>query len=352
MPENIRRWVEGLGEFRKTIFFKRWKCLCVFFLIFEGINAILIINLWNEKHVKTAVWMSLLIFVRFVVFWIVSWRLYIRPSVQISKIVAKKNVNFEGNCDTYYEYLEHIFALLDGSIEREYSVKLLQKQTEFEALKNQINPHFLYNTLDTIRGYALIENAPNTSHMIELLSRLFRYMIGQKNELITIGQEIGIIQDYIKIQEYRQNHHILLLQNIDSDLMEKNILNYKIPKMSLEPFVENAIKHGMRNLSKEFIITIQITSTRTRLLIHVRDNGKGMDTEKLAALNKKLSAGGMPVPSNGEQEGKGTGIALTNVNERIKLLYGDEYGITAQSALGFGTDFLIMLPLKENNYEK
>ena len=107
----------------------------------------------------------------------------------------------------YVSSLHVILDLIDSSLEREYSNRLLQKQAEFDAMKSQINPHFLYNTLDTIRGYAVIEQAPLTSDMIEVLSRLFRYTISQKNELITLRQELSIIYDYIKIQEYRINQH-------------------------------------------------------------------------------------------------------------------------------------------------
>lgn len=353
MEKNREKKTEVFRKFRQTLFYRRWKPVWGGFLILILITAALAAGVWYRGQEKAAaLWLFCLAAVLAVGGAVVSWRFYIRPGVRIFSIIEKREVNFGTSCQTYDDYLERIFALLDGSIEREYSAKLLQKQTEFEALKNQINPHFLYNTLDTIRGYALIEEAPATSHMIEMLSRLFRYMIGQRNELITIGQEIDIIQDYIKIQEYRQNRPILLLQNIDGDLQETGIMNYKIPKMSLEPFIENAIKHGMRNLSKEFVITIHITSTRTRLLIHIIDNGRGMDTEELSALNCKFVQAEMPVPNRKKEEGKGTGIALTNVNARIKLLYGDEYGVSVQSGQGFGTDFQIMLPLRENNYEK
>lgn len=353
MSENSKKRGEIFQEFRRTVFYKKWKYICILFHALALSAAASIVKLLGEgQGGSAAVWLAVLLPVCTAAFWTAGWRLYMKPSVRISRIMDKKQVCFGGECRTYDDYLEHIFALLDGSMEREYSARLLQKQTEFEALKSQIHPHFLYNTLDTIRGYALIEDAPNTSHMIEMLSRLFRYMIGRGNELITIGQEIDIIQDYIKIQEYRQNQHILLLQNIDGDLMEKGILDFKIPKMSLEPFIENAVKHGMQNLSKEFVITIQISSTRTRLLIHIIDNGKGMDTEELARLNRRFACGETPEPNRGAGEGKGTGIALTNVNARIKLLYGDEYGVSVQSMLGFGSDFQIMLPLKESDYEK
>src|SRR5699024_6583169 len=156
---------------------------------------------------------------------ILHWRNYYRTVIAaVLKMERLKEKYTLINADQMTDYTTSLLAILDlidSSMEREYSNKLLQKQAEFDAMKSQINPHFLYNTLDTIRGYALIEQAPITSDMIEVLSRLFRYTISQKNELITLRQELSILYDYIKIQEYRINQHIVFLQKIDPDL--KNI---------------------------------------------------------------------------------------------------------------------------------
>lgn len=356
MREKLQEIHEILRKFSKTSFLqKMFPFLTAFFLLYLaglivfgkimvikagiGIVPVIVVALVTTVFVNTAAFGLLFV-------------LYIRPCVSLSEIMKKNKLQMEQDNLTYDEALEAIFSLLDGSMEREYEAKLLQKQAEFEAMRSQINPHFLYNTLDTIRGYALMENAPVTSQMIEMLSRLFRYMIGQKNELISIGSEIDIIQDYIKIQEYRQNQHIVLVQKIDSDLREKNILSYKIPKLSLEPLVENSIKHGMTGRNREFIITIHISSTKNRLLLNVSDNGCGMTADELAKLNIKLQSNETQVIGSSEKGKKGTGIALTNVNSRIKLFYGDEYGLSVQSDINYGTDIQIMLPLKDEYYEK
>lgn len=188
-----------------------------------------------------------------------------------------------------------------------------------------------------------MEEAPLTSDMIEVLSRLFRYTISQKNELITLQQELSIIYDYIKIQEYRINQHIVFLKKIDTDFQ---VMDYKIPRLIIQPFIENAIKHGFKGMTKDFTITLSVYRTQTRLVISIADNGGGMAPEELKALNLKLSQeGDVSVQKLNEAEkSSGTGIALANVSSRIKLIFGGAYGVVAYSALGRGSEFQISLP--------
>lgn len=279
---------------------------------------------------------------------ILHWRNYYRTVIAaVLKMERLKEKYTLINADQMTDYTTSLLAILDlidSSMEREYSNKLLQKQAEFDAMKSQINPHFLYNTLDTIRGYALIEQAPITSDMIEVLSRLFRYTISQKNELITLRQELSILYDYIKIQEYRINQHIVFLQKIDPDL--KNIMDYKMPKLIIQPFIENAIKHGLKDMTKDFVITLHVFCTQSRLIISIADNGSGMTTQQLNNLNQKLAEGiNNPIHEiQSQSQGKGTGIALTNVNARIRLIFGPQYGVIAYSTLGNGSEFQISLP--------
>lgn len=241
------------------------------------------------------------------------------------------------------EKIEFLSAKIPKSIERKVAASVIEEQTRLKALQEQINPHFLYNTLDTIRGYAVMEEAPLTSDMIEVLSRLFRYTISQKNELITLQQELSIIYDYIKIQEYRINQHIVFLKKIDTDFQ---VMDYKIPRLIIQPFIENAIKHGFKGMTKDFTITLSVYRTQTRLVISIADNGGGMAPEELKALNLKLSQeGDVSVQKLNEAEkSSGTGIALANVSSRIKLIFGGAYGVVAYSALGRGSEFQISLP--------
>lgn len=297
----------------------------------------------------------LLCIITFAALTIHYWRIYYRnvmiSAIKIERMKEKYSLINASKMTDYENSLQIILDLIDFSLEQEYSNKLLQKQAEFDAMKSQINPHFLYNTLDTIRGYAQIENAPLTSDMIEVLSRIFRYTISQKNALITIRQELSILFDYIKIQEYRLNQHIVFLQNIDPDL---NVMDYKIPKLIIQPFIENALKHGLNGITKDFVITLHIYSTQSRLIISISDNGAGMTPQQLMALNRKLAEGDqVNVHTIDQKQSKsGTGIALTNVNARIKLFFGESYGVTAYSTQGAGSEFQISLPYFGEAYEK
>ena len=221
----------------------------------------------------------------------------------------------------FFPYLLFVLDMVDHTLDVEYSNQLMRKQAEFDSMKSQINPHFLYNTLDSIRGYALMENAPIAADMIEILSRIFRYSISQKNDMIMIREELKMVQDYIAIQEYRLSNHIVL--SIVSE--EEDLLDHRVPKLIIQPFVENAIKYGVRNTREDLCLTIRISHTDQRLIMSVADNGSGMTLEKLTELNEKLYENQYGKSGARVASQKGSGIAIVNVNARLRLLYGDDY---------------------------
>lgn len=277
-----------------------------------------------------------------ILYWKQYYRTVILCTIKMENMKDKYALLDAQQMTDYESSLHIVLGLIDDSLEKEYSSRLLQKQTELDSMQSQINPHFLYNTMDTIRGYALMEEAPITSDMIEVLSRLFRYMISQKNAKTTIRQEISILYDYIKIQEYRMNQHMILLQNIEN---ESQVMEYSIPKLIIQPLVENCIKHGNKNISREFIITLNIYSAQSRLIISVKDNGCGMTPKTLNEINRRLADNDWnSMQARKKDKLRGNGIALTNINSRIRLLYGDIYGLTAYSTLGRGSEFQITLP--------
>lgn len=242
----------------------------------------------------------------------------------------------------YIEYLCFILDMIDHTLDMEYSNQLMRKQAEFDSMKSQINPHFLYNTLDSIRGYALREKAPVAADMIEILSRIFRYTISQKNDIIMIREELAMARDYLAIQKYRLNNQIILNVTFQND--EELLLDYQVPKLIVQPFIENAVKHGIKDNIQDYHIDIDVNTVGDRMIISVTDDGCGMSTEQLAALNEKLYSNEYGKSGSSVHSQNGSGIAIVNVNARIKLLYGERYGVTAYSTQGIGSCFEITMP--------
>ena len=209
---------------------------------------------------------------------------------------------------------------------------LLQKQAELGVMQNQINPHFLYNTLECLRGLAIEQGAYETANMAELLSRLYRYYISSGNDMETIENEFLCVDRYLRIQQYRFNNRFTLVRNIDES--NQAIMKYKIPKLTLQPIIENIIRHAFNTKLNGNRITISIETTQSRLILSIADNGDGMDEASLKKLNRQFASAG--IEKAREEGGKGvsgTGIALSNINTRIQMIYGSQYELTAFSSL-------------------
>jgi len=221
-------------------------------------------------------------------------------------------------------------------------ISATKKQSHFLALQNQINPHFLYNTLEGIRGETLNAGLENVAKMTEALATFFRYTISNVENLVTLEDELMNVNNYYIIQRYRFNERLNLSVEYDT-LNEMEIMMYKIPKLSLQPIVENSIYHGIERIIGKGNLRIKIETTTKRLIITISDNGIGMTEERLKEINDKLSRTSLDY-INPDTKTHG-GIAIVNVNNRIKLLFGEEYGICVYSTMHVGTDVEITLPL-------
>ena len=227
----------------------------------------------------------------------------------------------------------------DTFTEKTFTLQMLKKQAELNALQSQINPHFLYNTLDSIRGYALRKDMDEIADMTEALSSYFRYSISGKESIVTVGDELENIENYMLIQKFRFGDRAELYTELEDPALE----DCAIPRMTLQPVVENAVLHGLESSSRKGIVKVHIRAVYQDLEIRVQDNGIGMDDETLRELNERLTH-----PDRQEvRDGKHTGIALPNVCERIRLNYGEAYGIHAFSTRGAGTEMLIRMPVRK-----
>lgn len=255
----------------------------------------------------------------------------------LSPASAKQDLPMETEeCLSKISYLLNVIE----ETNTQYDTQLLLKKAEFDTLQSQINPHFLYNTLDAIRGQALKDGTPTVSSMVEALSSLFRYSISSNDTFRTFEEELSNLDHYLLIQQFRFNNRFQIIKEIEDETILHCI---KIPKLLLQPIVENAIYHGLEMKSGEGIIRIKAYHTDKAIMIIIHDNGIGIDLETLKRINEALRDG---VSDFSARTNHGTGMALININKRIQLYYGSDYGLTVYSTVGLGTEVHISLPLE------
>lgn len=226
---------------------------------------------------------------------------------------------------------------IEQLIKEQYETKLLVNDARYKALQAQVNPHFLYNTLDTMGGIAASQNCPIVVTLCKALSNIFRYNLNMEDSFATLEDEILHIKSYMYVMNVRMNGSIRLGYRIDSALF-----HIKIPRLSIQPLVENAIQHGLKNTRHEKEIQIGAERKKQMLLIWVWDNGVGMDAD---AMNRRLHILDRDVLQ------RGSSIGIDNINARIRLLYGGNYGVLVESAIGEGSRVSICIPIDEGTPE-
>lgn len=229
---------------------------------------------------------------------------------------------------------------IDYLINKVYNIKLKQKEAELNSLQNQINPHFLYNTLESIRGAALYHGIHEIAAMSKALSLLFRYSISDR-VLVSIKEEIQHLDNYMSIQNFRYENKFDLIYSISPELYSNKIL-----KLTLQPLIENSIKHGLEMKLGKGLIKVEILSLDSNIKIQISDDGLGILPKKVEELNRALSRNEYLAGNEGDQTG--TGIGVRNVNSRIKLYFGEQYGLKFRDAL-VGTIVEITLPAVKDN---
>lgn len=227
----------------------------------------------------------------------------------------------------HYNYM--VEKIEDLMYQSKLSSEVLRK-TELKALQAQINPHFLYNTLDSINWMALDYNAIEISKMVTMLSRLFRLSLNKGKSVCTVKSEIEHVRCYLEIQKIRFKDRFSYHIEVEDEVLE-----YFMPKLILQPFVENSIIHGFDEMSKGGIIKIKAQICKRKLVFEITDNGKGMDEE----LSSKIVV----------MDSKEGGYGIKNVNERIKYACGIEYGLKYIFEGEKGIQVRINLPLIEDS---
>ena len=239
----------------------------------------------------------------------------------------------------FFNVYTELMNLIDDNAtkaDREYSLAMLKKQAEIKALQNQINPHFLYNTLDCIRGMAIEQGADNIEEMTRALSGMFRYSISRKGKTKALmEEELANVNNYLRIQQYRFRNKINITETIDPAAKK-----CCVPKLLIQPIVENAVFYGLEPKTGERNLNIEAYCTGKKLIVKVEDNGVGMSFDKLRTINDAMCSG-VSIGDNG----RGTQLGIVNVNERLRLLYGEEFGLRIFSCPKVGTTIEMVLPI-------
>ena len=218
-----------------------------------------------------------------------------------------------------------------------------EKMAYIQNLQNQMNPHFLYNILENIRSESLLNGLESVANMAELLGDFYRYTISQEDNFVSLKEELDNAEVYFQIQRFRFSKKLELKVKV-----QENLLSLKVPRILLQPIVENSIVHGLEGRESGGKVEISISRSNQHVYIQVSDDGIGIEEEKLRQINEELR--NIRRGFQGGVVGKGgmgkaeMGVSLLNIQERIHLLYGREYGLYLQSLENAGTDVCMVLP--------
>ena len=202
-------------------------------------------------------------------------------------------------------------------IENNYVKQLLIKDSQLKALEQQINPHFLYNTLESINWLAKINKQQQISQMAESLGLMLRFTLSEKQDVVTIRSELTMIENYIRIQQIRYQDRLYFTMELDEGLLEETI-----PKMSIQPLVENVIHHALEQVEEPCKIAVRVGRKDGLILIEVENNGPNIEEDVLEKLEHQ---GYQP---------RGHGIGLLNIDKRVKLIFGEQYGLAFRNLDG------------------
>ncbi len=279
----------------------------------------------------------------------------IKPINQLVK--AMKGMNINNISDSFIDierrdelgFLHKTFNTMAKEIDHLvtwiYREQITRKEAELKALQSQINPHFLFNTLESINWMAQLNNVPEISETVSDLSTLMEASIGRDDRLITIEEEFIYIDKYIALLKRRFEDRITLSKEVDP-----KVLYLKIPRLLIQPLIENAVYHGVENSRGQGIITLTANIREDLLIIEVIDNGTGISSEDILKLKSGLEMDNDTYfKTLGNKKNKSIGI--DNVNRRIKLFYGEKYGIKIESRINIYTKVSVTLPAQSLNKE-
>ncbi|MDG5788491.1 sensor histidine kinase [Evansella sp. AB-P1] len=255
--------------------------------------------------------------------------------VEQGKLRERMDLTGNEEIDVLNRVYNNMLDSINRLIKEVYEAKLTEKDAKIIALQSQINPHFLYNTLNTMKSISRVKGVEEVAEISEALSDLFKYSMKHLREPVNLYSELEHVQNYMKIQNYRFGDRFKLISNINEELYTASL-----PKLTLQPIIENAVNHGLKDVKKGGLI--ELTGEKHGDILHliIKDNGKGIEEDKLAVLKQKLLSSSFQEKYGDDQ----AGIGLINIQERIQLLYGKTFGLKIDSNPESGTTITLEIP--------
>lgn len=261
----------------------------------------------------------------------------IEKLIQAMQEIENRNLDIRINDNRRDEYqkvytgFNNMVDELNELIDNLTTEKMLNKEAKIKLLQEQINPHFLYNTLDSIYSIAKLQNVPEISQIVFALSRFFRVSLSGGKDIVMLKDAISIVESYLTVQNIRFKGKFEFEM-----VVPKNLMKCRVPKLLLQPFVENSIYHGLEAKKEKGYLEIIVRQEQNTLVLTVMDNGIGISKEKLMMIQDSMKT---DITDDNQN------FAIKNLNAQLKLLYGSSYGVWIDSELGKGTKVTIKMPI-------
>ena len=256
----------------------------------------------------------------------------------VLEIVCKQNsIEFVSICNGINDMLETIEKRNRENIhvhDQLYQAELARVEAQLYALRNQINPHFLYNTLQTVRGMAVYYGIPEIACIVTNMAYIFRYAVREES-VAPIKEEMMVARKFIEIMNIRQDgkYHY-------SESMEPGLENSLVLRMIIQPVIENSVQHAFKNVEDKAEIILQCYCNENNVYIMIKDNGCGMSEYAVSDLVRKMQK-----PFSLVDARESDSLGLHNIHQRLRLRYGEGYGVTVQSKIGVGTSVILKMPI-------
>lgn len=260
--------------------------------------------------------------------------------VQAGNLIVRSKIKGKDEIGRLSKSINLMLDHINTKIEEITETEARKRKAEFAMLQAQINPHFLFNVLNSIRMKVMIRGDKESANMITSLTKLLRITIDKNKEIITFLEEIEILVDFVHIMNMRQNRKVSLEMDVDPDAF-----SFEIPRFILQPIIENSIIHGFNQ--SDGLILIHAAIVNEMLIITIEDNGLGMNKEDLEQLKKKtFQAASLENPQRKQQVKGFSSLGLANVYERLSITFGPAFNMDILSELGNGTKVILKIPMK------